>query len=379
MSMEEDKAAASVPQVDNVTPPVEVNGDQEDEAANSSKRTLSLQDEQLLTASLQQKKEPIKNEKDEVLEGIFEPRPSTSSSPAARTTAKRSMSLAVDCSSERRQRLALLPRTSQYEKHALLQERSGDAGLSELEIFLLEKEQSVPEEHQKAATASALVPRGAHYETNALLTKKNSGLTELEQYLQEKEAELLEKNRRHSDPQRKQRLEPRCNQYEANPLLQSKDEAGLSPIEHLLISKVEEAAAAAAEDDKGKCSARCACKNARCANCKSDSSNSNSSAGSPKEPVPCTLAPRQAASIKHVHFDGNGQKDNVQTQQQQEDQQQQQQQQPKCKEGDAKFWKLGSGRKKSKEGAKEEDSSAKANDLKKKSNVSSHKRSCAIS
>ncbi|ELT90455.1 hypothetical protein CAPTEDRAFT_222719 [Capitella teleta] len=243
--MEPDKAAAAAEAEDNTTPPppppphMHEDAD-EDEAKQSTKGRLSLQDEELISASLQkEKKGGAGTGEDGVqLEGIFEPRPSTSNSPASRSTAKRSMSLAVDSCSERRQRLALLPRTTQYEKHPLLQERSGDAGLSELEIFLHEKEQDIAEHR----ATSALVPRGAHYEASGLLAKKSSGLTELEQYLQEKEAEMLEGQRRHSDPNRRQhqRLEPRSSQYQESSLLQSKGEDGLSPIEHLLIAKLEQ-------------------------------------------------------------------------------------------------------------------------------------------
>lgn len=336
---------------------------------NSSKnqRALSLQEEHLLKSSSQDSDHKLgttdEESEEKELEEIFEPRPSTSNSPC-RMAGKRSMSLAVESSDRRHPPLALLPRTNQYEKHPLLQDRSAE-GLSELEMFLMEKEQAVQDKRQPR---EALVPRGAHYETHALLVKKTSGLTELEQYLMEKEEEILnEQQRRHSEgDHRQKRLEPRSSQYQASALLESRDESGLSPIDHLLLDKVEEL-------DKGKCSARCTCKNAHCPNCRSEGAGSTpSTPPSPEVDTVSRIEPK--TSSKHVHFTGEGHPPVAAAVEE-----------AAPKNNTDRFWKLGSGRKKKNKHGEGEDTKTVGNDVKqqqqvtKKSNASSHKHSCAIS
>lgn len=102
--------------------------------------------------------------------------------------------------------IQILPRTSQYEKHPLLQEKSA-SGLSELELFLLEREKNPnpkpfpPKEitFQEATGPTnklKLEPRGAHCERHALLKKTPSGMSELELFLQEKNKECEKKEKK---------------------------------------------------------------------------------------------------------------------------------------------------------------------------------------
>ena len=187
--------------------------------------------------------------------------------------------------------LKILPRTTQYERHPLLQVRT-ESGVSAIEALLMEHEENMRKSdrlkkhkslsieddklHQKrhnfeanrrksVETYSAqnkIVPRTAQYECHPLLEKTESGLSELEQYLKEKEEECLRQDhlKRHSDgsipeghskvtrkvsfpnvPERRPSLGvllPRTAQYEKHPLLQSRDdETGLSEIEKFLHEK----------------------------------------------------------------------------------------------------------------------------------------------
>ena len=313
-----------------------------------------------------------------VMEDIFEPRPSTSKdsginrigSPASGTSSTVSAGHEKELPSQesvqppssiddKRQRLKFLPRTNQYEKHPLLQIRS-ESGLSEFEMMMLErdttKQQAVAEnplrtysldesgQNKLKTTTQRLVPRGAHIERNALFEKTASGLSELEQYLLEKEQELGESSstsqevyrattqNRHSissvplplstnstskmhslskaetlnsnniqadnvkssanapkaklktsksaDARSKrppmqhsksisegslpsqQALQPRRIQYEKHHLLETRDDSGMSELDHFLKEKELEI------KEKGKCSSKCTCKNVNCNKCK---------------------------------------------------------------------------------------------------------------
>ncbi len=330
-----------------------------------------------------------------VWEQVFEPRPSTSrdsginriGSPAHAAAAAAAVARA-DSQEERRTHLKIQPRTTQYEKHPLLQDRS-DSGMSEFEMFLLEKEQlalttasavsaaaaaaaekEIPgsasgtqalsstaemleephssssgtdRSHEFATSESAqpvsentkelvskvqdarpkmkpvqhqqqplqpLVPRGAEWERNPLFQKNESGLSELEAYLREKENEICQKEQyqiyrqashdsatvplaefstSHQLEQQQQQqqhlqqhlqqpppgyvprkgslpvLRPRISQYQKHALLETKDASGLSELDHFLRQKEEEFS------EKGKCSTRCACKNPQCSKCKGSS------------------------------------------------------------------------------------------------------------
>jgi len=100
--------------------------------------------------------------------------------------------------------MGLEPRTRQYQKHELLQDRSPESGLSEVEAFLLEKQRLMelakcPENADNKDNnddnddKDKLVPREAHYVPHPILqVKTETGLTELELYLKQKEAQLEE-------------------------------------------------------------------------------------------------------------------------------------------------------------------------------------------
>ena len=104
--------------------------------------------------------------------------------------------------------MGLEPRTRQYQKHELLQERSPESGLTEVEAFLLEKQRlmelarssaknvasvgdSNKDSSENSDNSDKLVPREPHYVPHPILqVKTETGLTELELYLQQKEAQL---------------------------------------------------------------------------------------------------------------------------------------------------------------------------------------------
>ena len=194
---------------------------------------------------------------------VAEPLPSTSGGGSSNPVAER-----------RHSQLTILPRTSQYERHALLQDRTG-SGLSEIQNFLLEKEEGI--QLKKPASGSAsnaptvrpkLEPRAPQIESHALLERTSMGMCELELYLLElhREAQVSVPTQHSIDtespPQhRPSRLEPRVLQYEKNELLEQKEEGGLSAIARFLEQKEQEI-------DKGKCSAKFVCKNVNCSNCR---------------------------------------------------------------------------------------------------------------
>ena len=242
-------------------------------------------------------------------------------------------------------RLTIQPRTSQYEKHALMQTRQ-DSGMSELEEFLHEKEEQLQGRDNNRLSADVntasrrqqprantlddgklcggggtasrrqqLQPRGAQCEKSALLVKNESGLSDLEIYLLEKDAEASKKSSLktrsvscEATMARRQRLEPRSSQYEENSLLENRDESGLSAIEQFLNEKDD-------QDDAcgGKCSPNHTCKSATCGTCRPE----------PGEGM------RLQTSSKRVHFkqcssgsievqvDGKGVKSAAQTSKQQ--------------------------------------------------------------
>lgn len=108
--------------------------------------------------------------------------------------------------------MGLEPRIRQYQKHELLQERSPDSGLSEVEAFLLEKQRLMelakcPEnaasiDENKDNDEDKLVPREPHYVPHPILqVKTETGLTELELYLKQKEAQLEEGKNAEADQQ----------------------------------------------------------------------------------------------------------------------------------------------------------------------------------
>ena len=103
--------------------------------------------------------------------------------------------------------LSLEPRVRQYQKHELLQDRSPESGLSEVEAFLLEKQRLMELAGSSENVASIdsnkdkddnhhsekdkLEPRAPHYVPHPILqVKTETGLTELELYFQQKEAEV---------------------------------------------------------------------------------------------------------------------------------------------------------------------------------------------
>ena len=226
---------------------------------------------------------------------IAQPQPSTSATPAVGSM----------------NRLTILPRTSQYEKHALMQTRQ-DSGMSELEEFLQEKEHELMTRDDNMSMASCrqqlrantlddgkmcadggaasrrqqLQPRGAQCEKSPLLVKNESGLSELEIYLLEKDAEASKKSSlktrsasceaprsasceaprsasSEATVARRQRLEPRLSQYEESSLLETRDETGLSAIEQFLNEKDDED-----EECSGKCSPNHMCKSVSCGTCR---------------------------------------------------------------------------------------------------------------
>jgi hypothetical protein len=63
-------------------------------------------------------------------------------------------------------------------------------------------------------------------------------------------------------PSRRMTLQPRRIQYEKHPLLETRDDSGMSEIDHFLKEKENEI------QEKGKCSTKCTCKNVNCVKCK---------------------------------------------------------------------------------------------------------------
>jgi len=221
--------------------------------------------------------------------------PSTSSGAGFRQRQPdgRESSSASDPLRRPRKSLPFLPRTTQYERHPLLQMRSTATGLSEFELLMLERDADErPRRMSVEASSSspssgrvggrpALVPRSAHSETHPLFIRSaDSGISELEEYLKEI-SQLTPPARKSSavgsaasvqagrssmssgaptlstDGESKatpapRKLEPRTSQCERHALLEIKDESGLSELERLLMEKDEAAAAAAAGGSDGR-------------------------------------------------------------------------------------------------------------------------------
>ena len=201
-----------------------------------------------------------------------------------------------------RKSLPFIPRTTQYERHPLLQMRSTATGLSEFELLMLERDAADERPRRMSVETSSmapssggvggsrppLVPRTAQRETHPLFVRSaDSGVSELEEYLSEisqmtpparksskagaaasvhsrtsvssqqpapastSSAAGADGNRTTAAsptpaPPAPRKLEPRISQCERHALLEIKDESGLSELERLLMEKNDEAAAAAA-------------------------------------------------------------------------------------------------------------------------------------
>ena len=165
-----------------------------------------------------------------------------------------------------------------------------------------------------------LTPRTNQYEPHPLLRKTNSGMSEIEEVLQEKEQEFIRKmeekrnsaagleNTNKPDPKKfvmhrgsLGRLEPRLGQYEKHSLLQSKDEEGRTVLEMFLEEEMLERKASMTDSetviysDKEKLAPR-----------KSNTSDKDTSSnkGSIKK-----VKSLKTSSIKKVHFERSGSKD----------------------------------------------------------------------
>jgi hypothetical protein len=207
--------------------------------------------------------------------------------------AEAACSLASDAALRQpRKSLPFLPRTSQYERHPLLQTRSSATGLSEFELLMLEKDllvrrksvETKANQHETAETAAAskarpaLVPRVAQYEPHPLFVRSaDSGVSELEACLseinetKERKASMSASAAATRDqqqarggsavgpsagddclegpmtstvtsmaPRQPRKLEPRTSQCERNALLEFRDESGLSELDRLLMEKTRE-------------------------------------------------------------------------------------------------------------------------------------------
>ena len=217
--------------------------------------------------------------------------------------------------------LPIEPRTTQYQKHALLQERSG-TGVLEFELLLAERfedeEASPPDSvnNRKCSLDSSrmkLLPRTNQYEPHPLLQKRNSGMSEIEEVLQEKEQEFIKRmnEKRNSadansrpDPKKFMlhrgslgRLEPRLGQYENHSLLQSKDEDGRTALEMFLEEELIERKASMTDNDTNYGDKE------KLAPKKSNASDSSSTKGSIKK------SRSKSSSLKKVHFERSGSKD----------------------------------------------------------------------
>ncbi len=129
----------------------------------------------------------------------------------------------------------------------------------EFEQMLAEKmEEKALERKCSLDSSRKLVPRSTQFEQHALLKKKDSGISEIEELLKEKESEFLRRMKEKSEsdvtdasgnPNSKRFwlhrgslgvLEPRLSQYTPHALLQSKDDDGRSPLQMFLEEKEEE-------------------------------------------------------------------------------------------------------------------------------------------
>jgi len=221
-----------------------------------------------------------------------------------------------------RKSLPFLPRTSQYERHPLLQTRSTASGLSEFELLMLEKDalvrrKSVNEssrhnqklpidtECPSAGESSSvgrdtrqpirppLVPRGAQCESHPLFVRSESGVCELETYLSEiamsanmtsstavKDVGSGNGNSFSSSVVQSQRastvlkkLEPRTTQWERNSLLEIKDETGMTELEWLLMEKDKELSSVSQNDEKSSSVADGSVASSSCTVCGDDRSS----------------------------------------------------------------------------------------------------------
>ena len=221
-----------------------------------------------------------------------------------------------------RNRLTILPRTTQYEKHALLQNRQ-DSGMSELEEFFMEKEQQQQtcpprEEGERGSKPTGrlqLQPRGAQCEKSALLVKNKSGLSELEIYLLEKDAEASKKTSASFDDatsERRQRLQPRSSQYEESSLLENRDAKGLSAIEQFLNEKEDELA------ERGrKCGTNCVCKSVTCPTCRPQNVGESGEDSRPLSSSKRVHFKQRSSGSIEVQLDGKGAKSGNQKSKQQ--------------------------------------------------------------
>ena len=223
---------------------------------------------------------------------------------------------------KKRPSLPIEPRTTQYQKHALLQERS-DTGVLEFELLLAERfeDEQMPRREslgsRKCSLDSSrmkLMPRTNQYEPHPLLRKTNSGMSEIEEVLQEKEQEFLRRMKEkrdsleaNSQPDSKRfmlhrgslgRLEPRLGQYEKHSLLQSKDEDGRTALEMFLEEEMIERKASMTDQDAANFSDK-----EKLAPKKSNTSDSSSNKGSIKK------SRSKSSSLKKVHFERSGSKD----------------------------------------------------------------------
>ena len=159
-----------------------------------------------------------------------------------------------------------------------------------------------------------LMPRTNQYEPHPLLRKTNSGMSEIEEVLQEKEQEFLRRMKEkrdsieaNSQPDSKRfmlhrgslgRLEPRLGQYEKHSLLQSKDEDGRTALEMFLEEEMIERKASMTDHDTANFSDK-----EKLAPKKSNASDSSSNKGSIKK------SRSKSSSLKKVHFERPGSKD----------------------------------------------------------------------
>ncbi len=210
--------------------------------------------------------------------------------------------------------------------NAVFQERS-DTGVLEFELMLAERLKEAEDErarqrqqrlsNRKCSLDSSrmkLTPRTNQYEQHALLRKTNSGMSEIEEILYEKEQEFIrkmEEKRNSTDVGNKPdpttfvlhrgslgRLEPRLGQYEKHSLLQSKDEDGKTALEMFLEEEMNERKTSVAEQqdnysDRAKLT--------------SQRSNASDTSASNKGSIKKTKSLK--SSMKKVHFERGGSKD----------------------------------------------------------------------
>jgi len=244
-----------------------------------------------------------------------------------------------------RKSLPFLPRTTQYERHPLLQMRSTATGLSEFELLMLERdadERPPPRRASVEASSSspaarvrpALVPRTTQREVHPLFVRSaDSGISELEEYLKEISQMTPPAARKSSaagsgaqgrssvsasqppppptsdgdTASAPRKLVPRTSQCERHALLEIKDESGLSELERLLMEKNEAAEAAAADGRRctvcgAESALRCDCPARRTANdrLRADSETGATSATTAQQKRVRFMQQRQKSEPGHV-------------------------------------------------------------------------------